>query len=78
MQLVKYEGGNILNIQANGKKISTSLDSLSIADYCMQNEINIERIAIEYNGEILKKEFYQRTILKENDVLEIITFVAGG
>lgn len=35
-------------------------------------------IAVEMNGEILKRENYGSTILKENDKLEVVNFVGGG
>ncbi|MDD6763396.1 MAG: sulfur carrier protein ThiS [Clostridiales bacterium] len=35
-------------------------------------------IAVEMNGEILKRENYSSTVLKENDRLEVVNFVGGG
>jgi sulfur carrier protein len=35
-------------------------------------------IAVEYNEEIISKEQYERIILKEGDVLEIVRFMGGG
>ncbi len=35
-------------------------------------------IAVEMNGEILKKDSYASTTLKENDKLEVVNFVGGG
>lgn len=35
-------------------------------------------VAVEYNGEILPKNEYDKTILKENDTLEVVSFVGGG
>lgn len=67
-----------MNILVNGEKVLLQQAPISVAEYCTQNAMNIERIVMEYNGEILKKEAYPQTMLKENDVLEIITFVAGG
>jgi thiamine biosynthesis protein ThiS len=37
-----------------------------------------ERAAIELNLQILDKHDYARTILKDGDRLEIISFVGGG
>lgn len=36
------------------------------------------KIAIEKNGEIIPKSQYETNILKEHDVLEVVTFVGGG
>lgn len=35
-------------------------------------------IAVEMNGEILKRDNYSSTILKANDKLEVVNFVGGG
>ena len=37
-----------------------------------------ERVAVELNRRVLDKEEYSRTVLKEGDCLEIISFVGGG
>ncbi|MBI3994757.1 MAG: sulfur carrier protein ThiS [Nitrospirae bacterium] len=37
-----------------------------------------ERVAVELNLRILDKQEYARTVLKEGDRLEIISFVGGG
>lgn len=67
-----------MNVFINGENIVLQEVPLSVSEYCTKHQINTERIVIELNEEILKKELYEKTMLKENDVLEIITFVAGG
>lgn len=37
-----------------------------------------ERVAIELNLQVLDKQEYARTVLKDGDRLEIISFVGGG
>lgn len=37
-----------------------------------------ERVAIELNLQVLDKQDYARTVLKDGDRLEIISFVGGG
>ena len=37
-----------------------------------------ERVAIELNGELLRRAAYSETALKENDSLEVIHYVGGG
>ena len=41
-------------------------------------KINEDRVVIELNKKILKKELFESVLLKENDELEIVTFVGGG
>jgi len=44
------------------------------------NEMNIDKrtIAVELNEEIVSKADYDKTILKDEDVLEVVSFVGGG
>ena len=44
------------------------------------NEMNIDKrtIAVELNEEIVSKADYDKTILKDEDVLELVSFVGGG
>ena len=35
-------------------------------------------LAVELNNEILSKKAYDTTVLKDNDVLEIVCFMGGG
>ena len=51
---------------------------LIISEYLKQNQYRPERIAIELNGSILPKSAYNSTILKDGDVMEIVSFVGGG
>jgi sulfur carrier protein len=44
------------------------------------NELNINplRVAVQLNLEIVKRDRYDKTVLRPGDRLEIITFMAGG
>ena len=36
------------------------------------------KIAVEINGEIIPKKDYETVQIKENDVIEVVSFVGGG
>jgi sulfur carrier protein len=40
--------------------------------------LNSRLVAVEYNGEILHRQFWEQTVMTENDRLEIVTIVGGG
>lgn len=40
--------------------------------------MNPRLVAVEYNGEILHRQFWQTTEIQEGDRLEIVTIVGGG
>lgn len=39
---------------------------------------NKDRIAVELNGKIIKKQNYSDTLLSDEDKIEIVAFVGGG
>lgn len=64
-------------ITINGKTIGLS-ENITVSEYLKQNQYRPERIAIELNGSILPKSAYDSTVLKDGDVMEIVSFVGGG
>ena len=53
-------------------------DEKSLAYMIEQEEFNLSRIATEINGEIIPKKDYETVQIKENDVIEVVSFVGGG
>ena len=67
----------MFNITVNGEQ--KKFDSkISIAEIVAQFELDIEKIAIERNQEILHQENYSKTMIEDGDAIEIIHFVGGG
>ncbi|EAC1839918.1 sulfur carrier protein ThiS [Campylobacter lari] len=60
----------------NGQKLE--LKELKFMDYVQEKQLKIEFIALELNGEIIPRDKFENLILKENDKVEIVTFVGGG
>ncbi|EAJ6451945.1 sulfur carrier protein ThiS [Campylobacter lari] len=60
----------------NGQKLE--LKELRFMDYVKEKQLKIEFIALELNGEIIPRDQFENLILKENDKVEIVTFVGGG
>lgn len=50
----------------------------SIAEIVEKFGYNPARVAVELNGAIVPKAKYAETVVKENDTLEIVSFVGGG
>ncbi|MDA0266430.1 MAG: sulfur carrier protein ThiS [Cyanobacteria bacterium] len=40
--------------------------------------LNPRLVAVEYNGEILHRQFWPETVMEGGDRLEIVTIVGGG
>ena len=62
-------------IIVNGKETENS-KSLSVL---LENGgFRRDRIAVEINGEIIKKSDYDKTVLNDGDKIEVVSFVGGG
>ena len=64
-------------IKVNGELIN-GYEGKTLSEFLSNEGYEITRIAVELNGEIARKKDYQSIILKENDTLEVVTFVGGG
>ena len=60
----------------NGK--NTSADGKTVSQYLEEANFNPQTIAVELNEDILPKSQYGETVLKDGDVLEVVSFVGGG
>ena len=63
-------------IKVNGEL--KNLDSISLLDYLNNNGYNVKVVAVELNGEIIKKSEYVNTCVHDGDSVEIVSFVGGG
>ncbi len=66
-----------MNITLNGDSLNLQLGT-SILTLIESKKLKSEKIVIEYNLNILNKEEWENTVIKENDEIEILSFVVGG
>jgi len=67
----------ILNITLNGK--STELEeAMTVAELLELKRIELDRVIVEYNYDILVKDDWKTTLLNEGDNIEVLRFVGGG
>jgi sulfur carrier protein len=66
-----------ITLQVNGEPRHCPPQTLLPA-FLEQLGLNPRLVAVEYNGEILHRQFWQETALQANDRLEIVTIVGGG
>ena len=64
-------------ITVNGKKKDLE-KPMTVTEYLNENSYVPATVAIELNEEILERELYGKTILKEGDIMEIVQFMGGG
>lgn len=66
-----------LTIQVNGEQRACAAQS-SLPQLLEQLGLNPRLVAVEYNGEILHRQFWESTEIQAGDRLEIVTIVGGG
>ncbi|MFW6359964.1 MAG: sulfur carrier protein ThiS [Chroococcales cyanobacterium] len=68
---------NSITLQVNGEAVSCPPQT-SLPDVLQQMGLNPRLVAVEYNGEILHRQYWENTQVKEGDRLEVVTIVGGG
>ncbi len=68
---------NAIQLQVNGD-VRTCAPATSLPAFLTQLGLNPRLVAVEYNGEILHRQFWEDTQMQMGDRLEIVTIVGGG
>lgn len=66
-----------ITLFVNGNAQNTS-SPVTLPDFLVSQGFNLRLIAVEYNGEILHRQFWPQTHLQNGDRLEVVTIVGGG
>lgn len=66
-----------ISLTVNGESKTCSTNVL-LPEFLQLLGMNPRLVAVEYNGEILHRQFWDTTEMKEGDRLEIVTIVGGG
>ncbi len=68
---------NQIKLQVNGET-RTCLPQSRLPELLEQLGYNPRLVAVEYNGEILHRQFWSETKIQAGDRLEVVTIVGGG
>ncbi len=68
---------DVIKLQVNGKETQCQLNR-NLPQFLSEIGLNPRLVAVEYNGEILHRQFWEATQLQNGDRLEIVTIVGGG
>ena len=66
-----------ITIIVNGESQNCPTNT-SLPDLLKLLDLNPRLIALEYNGEILHRQYWETTIVQNDDRLEVVTIVGGG
>lgn len=67
----------MIPVVVNGESCSCP-ETISMVKLLEFLEFNPRLVALELNGEILHRQFWETTQLSSNDRVEIVTIVGGG
>ena len=66
-----------MNVTVNGKQ--TDVAAKTITELLSELKVKSpDQVAVEWNGEILEREVYASTTVKDGDVIEFLYFMGGG
>ena len=70
----------ILTVQVNGQQrpLAALTDPSELVIVIAALELKADRIAVELNGEIVRRGAWSQTEIRSGDRLEIVHFVGGG
>lgn len=64
-------------MKINGKEIK--LENETVLSGILEDQgFNLLKIAVMKNGDIVPKSEYDKTLINDNDSLEVVSFVGGG
>lgn len=66
-----------INLIINGESHSCQANQL-LPNLLESLGFNLRLIALEYNGEILHRQYWNHTVIQEGDRIEVVTIVGGG
>lgn len=66
-----------MRLKINGET-REDVKASTVAELLEELKIQPERVAVEVNLSVIKKQDYERTALDDGDAVEIVNFVGGG
>lgn len=61
----------------NGKQIALETP-VTVLEFLQQHGYQAQRVAVERNGEIVRRADFEKELLRDEDTVEVVTFVGGG
>ena len=77
MPLVPEGFQSRMHIQVNGEPRQVR-EEINVTDLLRDLQLNVERVAVEVNLEILDRRDFDAKMLQEGDRIEILSFIGGG
>ncbi len=69
-------GDVLMQVKINGK--AEDIQEKTILDILRSKNVEPRMVAVEVNTELIEREQYETTFLKEGDEIEFLYFMGGG
>ncbi len=66
-----------IKIRLNGKN-KNIIEGYKLYDLVKQLDLQLKKVAIELNREIVDKKKIKKIILNDKDIIEVVHFIGGG
>jgi sulfur carrier protein len=77
IEILSQEGAMTLSI--NGKADTVDGSEISVVALLKAKDVEMpDMVSVQLNGEILRREEFDTTMVKENDEVEFLYFMGGG
>ncbi|HXT61416.1 MAG TPA: sulfur carrier protein ThiS [Pyrinomonadaceae bacterium] len=67
-----------MQVQINGEQRELAVTSVRLSELIAQLSLAPQRIAVEVNRQIVRRDDWERTEVHDGDRVEIVHFVGGG
>jgi len=67
-----------VQVQINGEQRELAVTSVRLSELIAQLSLAPQRIAVEVNRQIVRRDDWERTEVHDGDRVEIVHFVGGG
>ncbi len=67
-----------MTIILNNRKETFDTGPLTVTDILHIKSFRFKMLVIKLNGALIAKEFYDSTLVKEGDTLDVIHLISGG
>ena len=61
----------------NGKQIALETP-VTVLEFLQQQGYQSQRVAVERNGDIVRRADFEKELLRDEDTVEVVSFVGGG
>ena len=68
-----------MKIRINGEETVIEKETVTMSELLQFKDVKMpEMVSVEFNGDMLDRELFDTTIVKEGDVVEFLYFMGGG